>query len=164
MLTEKLTADRRRMVRGIVIIAAAACAVLVATIVFESLVRPDQSTSTTPLVLGGGTSRTTTYNLDVAADEASQEKGLGGRSSLGSHSGMLFSYDAVAQRCFWMKDMRFNIDIVWFDNNHHVTSIVQNLSPHTYPQTYCAAARYIVELPLGTATLHGLQIGQTVRF
>ncbi len=164
MFLGKSSTDRRSKTRIVVLVLAAICAIIVSAVGIESLVQPTESTPTRPLVLAGGSSRATTYNLEVVRSEASQEKGLGGRASLGPQSGMLFSYDTVAQRCFWMKGMRFNIDIVWFDTSHRVKSIVQNLAPYTYPQTYCADARYIVELPPGAATRHDLQIGQTVKF
>ena len=39
--------------------------------------------------------------------------GLGNRDELAWHDGMLFVYDEPAFLAFWMKRMRFDIDIVW---------------------------------------------------
>lgn len=113
------------------------------------------------LVIGSGTTASI-FKLETVSDQASQEKGLGGRAGLASNTGMLFKYTDVTNRCMWMKDMRFNLDIIWLDANHRITSIVANLTPGTYPQSYCAKAQYVVELNAGTARANGLRVGQIV--
>jgi hypothetical protein len=118
---------------------------------------------TAQLTLGTGSS-SATYNLEIVTDSAGQAKGLSGRTSLGKRAGMLFSYGDLQQRCIWMKDMHFSLDIIWFDASHRVTSIVPNLSPSTYPQSYCANAQYVVELNAGEVAQHGLRPGQVVKF
>jgi uncharacterized membrane protein (UPF0127 family) len=49
----------------------------------------------------------------VARREDEQHRGLSGLPGLGSGEGMLFVYSDLRERHFWMKDMRFAIDIVW---------------------------------------------------
>jgi uncharacterized membrane protein (UPF0127 family) len=44
------------------------------------------------------------------------EKGLSGRKPLAENTGMLFVFSDTAIRQFWMKDMRFSIDIFWIRN------------------------------------------------
>src|SRR4051812_47757494 len=63
-------------------------------------VQPD--TSLTRLSIGKAS-----YHLEVAADAAAQEKGLGNRIVMDANHGMLFTFGADDQRCFWMKDMHF---------------------------------------------------------
>lgn len=53
------------------------------------------------------------FFVDVADDEVLRERGLSGRDSLEKNSGMLFVFDKPGIYGFWMKDMRFSIDIVW---------------------------------------------------
>jgi hypothetical protein len=91
-------------------------------------------------------------------------KGLSGRSGLAAGTGMLFSYEDSSEHCMWMKDMKFNIDIVWFDDSQRITSIVPDLPPDTYPQSYCARGKTVLELPAGTAAKHGLRVGQIIKF
>lgn len=104
------------------------------------------------------------YTLEVVSTAAAQEQGLGGRASLGDHAGMLFKFGTVGDRCFWMKDMRFPLDIVWVDGWHKITRVQPNLSPKTYPAVYCAQARDVIELAAGTAAANGWQVGQTLDF
>lgn len=104
------------------------------------------------------------YSLEVANNSAERTKGLSGRDGLGQQSGMLFAYDVTAKRCFWMKDMRFSIDIVWVDPQQKITHIQSRVAPSSYPQTYCADARYVIELPAGTAERHDLRVGRRLTF
>lgn len=106
---------------------------------------------------------TAQFKLETVKTAAAQEQGLSGRVGLAKNAGMMFAYNDVAKRCMWMKDMRFNLDIVWLDAGHRVTSLVSNLTPATYPQSYCAQAKYVVELNAGTAWANGLRVGQIVK-
>jgi hypothetical protein len=53
------------------------------------------------------------YSLDVADSDAERKKGLGDRDSLCEECGMLFVFEQPGQYAFWMKDMRFPLDIIW---------------------------------------------------
>ena len=50
---------------------------------------------------------------EVADSDAKKQKGLSGRSSLDKNSGMLFIMNNKVIPTFWMKDMKFAIDIIW---------------------------------------------------
>lgn len=107
-----------------------------------------------------------TVVLDVASTPMAQAKGLGGRLSLLPDHGMLFSFKDDAKRCFWMKDMRFPIDIIWLDAQHRVQHIAPDVSPRTYPHTFCpnAPTRYVIELNAGDAGELGIHLGQQLTF
>jgi uncharacterized membrane protein (UPF0127 family) len=109
---------------------------------------------------------TRTIELDIADTPAKMHLGLGGRASLATDKGMLFAYTDTGQRCFWMKDMKFSIDILWLDNQKKIGHIEKSLSPDTYPQTYCpnVAAQYVIELQAGTSGVDGLNEGDTLNF
>jgi hypothetical protein len=51
--------------------------------------------------------------VEVVADVARQEKGLSERNSLCSDCGMLFIFPEKKRQGFWMKNMNFNLDILW---------------------------------------------------
>lgn len=107
-----------------------------------------------------------TYYLQVAADQTAQQKGLGGRISLPTNSGMLFWFSGQQQRCFWMKDMQFPLDIIWLDGNKRVVHEERDLSPATYPHTYCPPepARYVLELNAGQAQRAGIVPDEALTF
>ena len=104
--------------------------------------------------------------VEIADDQAEQTKGLGGRACLSKNAGMLFSFDRPGNYSFWMKGMRFNIDIVWLDTDRRVVGVKRNLSPASYPKTYDSPkpAQYVLELPAGQAAELGLKEGASVTF
>jgi uncharacterized protein len=111
------------------------------------------------LSLGGRT-----YDTIIASDNASRVKGLSGRENLRENQAMLFVFDAEDQLCFWMKDMRFSIDMVWLDANKRVIHIEQDVSPKTYPTSFCGSqpAQYVVETKANAT--RGLRVGDRADF
>jgi uncharacterized protein len=107
-----------------------------------------------------------TVVLDVASTPSAQAKGLGGRLSLLPDHGMLFSFKDDGTRCFWMKDMRFPLDIVWLSSQRRVQRIEADVSPRTYPHAFCPAVptRYVIELNAGAAGQLRLHTGQQLTF
>lgn len=122
---------------------------------------PNQSSG--QLRLGSG-SAARSYRLEVVSDSAGQTRGLGGRAKMAKDTAMLFAYDGVAERCIWMKDMRFAIDVAWVGSDKRITHIVPDMSPSSYPQTYCAEAQYVIELQAGEMSKRKLLVGHSVSF
>ncbi len=60
-----------------------------------------------------------TITLEVVNDAESKRKGLSNRDGIDSDNGMLFDFREEINRKpnFWMKDMRFAIDIIWIKDN-----------------------------------------------
>jgi hypothetical protein len=42
---------------------------------------------------------------------------------------MLFVFDQPGIRPMWMLNVQFSLDIIWFDENLHVTAIEKNVPP-----------------------------------
>ncbi|HSH55735.1 MAG TPA: DUF192 domain-containing protein [Candidatus Limnocylindrales bacterium] len=103
------------------------------------------------------------YRVDVVTTSEQQAQGLSGRNGLPSWAGMLFDNDVVAERCMWMKSMRFPIDILWIDAQRRIVKIESKLEPRTYPQAYCAVAADVLELAAGQAEFRGFKVGQLVK-
>ncbi|HVV15003.1 MAG TPA: DUF192 domain-containing protein [Candidatus Paceibacterota bacterium] len=101
---------------------------------------------------------TTTIVVEVASDQAQEEQGLSGRTSLPEGRGMLLAFEHNGDWGIWMKDMRFPIDILFISETGNVVSINENVSPDTYPQVFYPplAVRYVLELPAGFAAAHGI--------
>lgn len=58
----------------------------------------------------------TPLDVQIAWPGYQQTLGLGYRNALKPGTGMLFVGDEVRPRTFWMKGMRFDLDIVWIRN------------------------------------------------
>ena len=96
----------------------------------------------------------TSIHSAVANTDALRELGLGNRACMPDNQGMLFEFANADKYGFWMKDMRFAIDILWINANKKVISIQRDVDPSTYPSTYYPSepALYVLELPHGKAT------------
>jgi hypothetical protein len=65
--------------------------------------------------------------VELVNTPASITQGLSGRESL-DVDGMLFVFDESVIRTFWMKDMRFAIDIIWL-NDGKVIGVENDVQP-----------------------------------
>jgi uncharacterized membrane protein (UPF0127 family) len=95
-----------------------------------------------------------------------RELGLGGRSGLDLNQGMLFIFQQEGMYGFWMKDMRFSIDIVWLSSDKKVIYIAQSVAPETYPASFGpnAPSKYVLELAAGYTVAHSIKIGDQFSF
>lgn len=57
------------------------------------------------------------FKVDIADGPTERLIGLSGRKSLKEDSGMLFIFDKKLIIPFWMKGMRFPIDMVWIEDD-----------------------------------------------
>ncbi|MDP1719086.1 MAG: DUF192 domain-containing protein [bacterium] len=55
--------------------------------------------------------------VEVADTSAARSQGLSDREQLAENQGMLFVFPVPAIYPFWMKDMKFPIDIIWIRGN-----------------------------------------------
>jgi uncharacterized protein len=102
---------------------------------------------------------------EVAGDAASRNRGLAGRPALRDGQGMLFVYGDRTPRAFWMKEMRFPIDIVWIDRGR-VTGVERDVPvPDSGLPLYRSPgpAGRALEVPAGWAARHGVRPGARVR-
>jgi uncharacterized protein len=105
------------------------------------------------------------FQVDVAATDAEKEKGLGLRDNLDLDKGMIFPYDHTAKYSFWMKRMRFPLDIIWIRDNVIVdiskdVPVATGSSLPTYsPRT---EVNKVLELNAGVSDQYGFQVGDIV--
>ncbi len=106
------------------------------------------------------------FNIIYADNEEKLEKGLSDRESLDDKSLMLFVFNNPSTYGFWMKDMKFNIDIVWLDESYKVVHVEENLSPETYPKIFYpkSKALYVLEANPNFVKDHDIKLGNTLVF
>ncbi len=108
------------------------------------------------------------FKVLVANSEKHWQKGLGGRKDLGKYDGMLFVFPNQAQHIFVMRDMKFPLDIIWF-NKGTVVDKAQNLPIEpgvTEEELVQYPARDIsdrvLEISAGSALKYNLNIGDNL--
>lgn len=114
------------------------------------------------ITIGGST-----FRADVVDTPRLREKGLSGRSGLDDDEAMLFVFDSDDKWSFWMKEMKFPIDIIWLNNEGVVNYVEYDVKPDAIPHKVYAPpepARYVIELAAGRAGELGIKPGTEVRF
>lgn len=105
--------------------------------------------------------------LEVVSSRAEREKGLSGRDGISPKDGMLFVFESSSMKnCFWMKDMKFAIDMVFLDAEKRVVTVHEHVAPESFPQSFCPSsnATYGLELSDGNAARLGLSTGESLKF
>jgi uncharacterized protein len=106
-------------------------------------------------------------SVEVVSKDADMERGLMYRTSLDQNKGMLFVFASDDKQSFWMKNMHFNLDILWISLDGHIVYIGQDIPACTADPcpvyTPAQAARYVLELNSGYTTTHQWKVGDKVR-
>ena len=105
-------------------------------------------------------------HVAVADTDALRELGLSFTSPLQSDQGMIFEFPNPMPVSFWMKDMRYPLDIIWITTDKKVVGFVENFQPNSYPKTASpkVLVQYVLEVPSGFVRTHGITFGTTVSF
>lgn len=104
--------------------------------------------------------------VELAETPEEQTKGLGYRDALAWDTGMYFPYARPAFYSFWMRGMRFSIDIVWIrqgrivDLHAAVPFEPGGNGPTLRPRQIVDA---VLEVPAGYAAASGWRIGDRVK-
>jgi len=100
-------------------------------------------------------------NLKVATTPHSQAKGyMGATEEPKDGEGILFVYDGEQPLSFWMKDVPFALDIIFFDSNmkylgHQTMASHKGEPDHEIPQYFSGKpARFAVEVKSGWCKDH----------
>ena len=103
--------------------------------------------------------------VEMVDTPASRELGLSGRTKMGDDEGMLFVFDVPGRYGFWMKDMKFPLDIIWINQNGVIVNIERNLAPDSYPKAYTnqADASYVLEINAGMSEKFSLYLGSKIK-
>jgi uncharacterized membrane protein (UPF0127 family) len=73
---------------------------------------------------------------DIAESPDQRTKGLSVKDTLGENEAMLFVFSEGREHSFWMKGMKFPIDIIWISEHHEVVHVEHSLEPCA-PDSFC---------------------------
>ncbi len=95
-----------------------------------------------------------------------RERGLGGRAGICASCGMLFEFPQKGVYSFWMKDMKFNLDILWISGGT-VVKIAKNV-PYSdgtsRPLIPAMRSDKVLEINAGLSDRIGIKIGDKIFF
>ena len=116
--------------------------------------------------------RDVTYTVDLAISAEERQQGLSGREYMPQDVGMLFVFEDERPLHFWMKEMRFPLDIIWIDARCRLLDVAANVptppanaGSDEIPRAQSPGpAKYVLEVNAGEAARHGLRPGDIVEF
>lgn len=104
-----------------------------------------------------------TLNAYLAVSPLEMEAGLSAFSQISDKQGMLFSFNPPSRPGFWMKGMKFPIDIIWV-NNLRVVDITKNLSADKELTKYYPNIDidHAIEVNAGWCDRNNIKVGDSV--
>jgi len=105
------------------------------------------------------------FDIEYAKDDYHRETGLMYRKSMDDRQAMLFIFEDVQPRYFWMKNTYIPLDIVYIGPDKKIVNILKNakaLDIRSLPSKF--PAQYVLEIKAGLADQHHLKKGDNVNW
>ncbi|MCF7561071.1 DUF192 domain-containing protein [Sabulilitoribacter multivorans] len=106
-----------------------------------------------------------TFDIEIADTEYETQTGLMYRSSMKPNHGMLFVFDDVAPRSFYMKNTKIALDLIFIDENHKIVSFQKNAKPldeASLPSN--VPAKYVLEINAGLVDKWAIAVGDSISY
>jgi len=106
-----------------------------------------------------------TVEVRIADDSSKRILGLSNTSSLGPDEGMLFVHEEEQKHTYVMRDMDFDLDIIFIAENRTITRIHHAPAPpegESYSEEYSGQSKYVLEVNRGWANETGVSVGDRV--
>lgn len=109
------------------------------------------------------------FKAEAPDNQTAFDKGLGGRPCILPDEAMIFPFTQPGQYVFWMKDMKFPIDMIWINSNHQVVQDFANVQPSSYPTKKFAnpktlPAQFVLEIQANRSKQMRVSLGTIVQF
>jgi uncharacterized membrane protein (UPF0127 family) len=112
-----------------------------------------------------GKSGALVFDVELALDPESQERGLMFRKEVPPETGMLFVFPAESLHVFWMKNTLVPLDMLFLSRSRKIVAIIENAEPQTLsPRDPHLPAQYVLEIAGGTSFARGIKTGDAVEF
>ncbi len=103
------------------------------------------------------------FKVEIAGDQASQEKGLMFRKKMAADAGMLFDFHQTVMTSFWMKNTILPLDIIFIRSDGTISSIAANAVPFSEASIPSSEPiRAVLEINAGRAKALGFEPGDQV--
>jgi len=102
------------------------------------------------------------FKIEIVDNSDKLSKGLGNRNSLCEKCGMLFEFSEEGKKTFWMKGMKFDLDIIWI-KGEEIVYIAKNVS-HDSLKTITPQVEVsrVLEINAGLVDKYGIEVGDRV--
>lgn len=100
------------------------------------------------------------FDIEIAGTDEQRSAGLMHRTDLPRNRGMLFVFDDVSERFFWMKNTPTPLDIIYADEFGKIVHLAENTVPfstNAIPSRF--PAKYAFEIHAGLSKTLGISPG-----
>lgn len=105
---------------------------------------------------------------ELAVTDQERQLGLMYRECLNPDQGMLFVFEREEIQSFWMKNMKFSIDIIWLDRDKRIVHIEKNVPPCKNEDcpSYAppVSSKYVLEIKQGYSEEYDLKLYDRIDF
>ncbi|OAQ51384.1 hypothetical protein HTG_16965 [Natrinema mahii] len=113
-----------------------------------------------------GTEPKAVVDVEVADDRSERYTGLSDHDSLERGTGMLFVHNREQKLTYVMREMDFDIDIIFIDADGEITRIHHARAPEAGEDgedlEYSGRGKWVLEVPRGYANETGIEVGDRV--
>lgn len=108
----------------------------------------------------------------IAKSEQQQTQGLSGvkPSEIADNEAMLFVYDSMGPRSFWMPNTFTNLDIFFLDGSYSIVHVERDVPAHPgmkepprIARTPVVMAKYVLELAASSSLSKEIKTGQIIK-
>jgi uncharacterized membrane protein (UPF0127 family) len=104
-------------------------------------------------------------DIEIADTDYDIQTGLMYRSSMETNQGMLFVFDDVIERHFFMKNTQIPLDIIYIDDHKKIVSFQKNTKP--FDETSLPSnipAKYVLEVNAGMVDVWAVKEGDSISY
>ena len=111
------------------------------------------------------------FEIEIADTKEKRSLGLSYRKNLCDRCAMLFIFEKAGHYAFWMKDMNFDLDILYINDRKEVVEIFENVKKESYYSDNVEnsekiknsnIAKYVLEINSGKVKQMGIKIGDKI--
>ncbi|HMO18517.1 MAG TPA: DUF192 domain-containing protein [Oligoflexia bacterium] len=107
-----------------------------------------------------GGDKSSVFFVHVARKETERARGMMYKRRMAPDQAMLFVFEGMEERSFWMKNTYVSLDMLFIDDRGYVKTIISSVPPLTEtPRNSVVPVKYVLELLAGESSRQGIVPG-----
>lgn len=103
---------------------------------------------------------TSIFRAQIAKTEQERSVGMMYRRQMDPDQAMLFVFEGMEPRVFWMKNTYISLDMIFVGQDGIVKNVIHSVPPLTEtPRRSGVPCKFVLEIPAGQAQKHGIVVG-----
>jgi uncharacterized membrane protein (UPF0127 family) len=114
--------------------------------------------------LSGDLTQSEKIQVQIARSQEETSRGLMYRRTMPDSQGMLFVFEGMTERSFWMKNTYLSLDMIFIDDSGKVVHIIPEVPPLSRTSRKSKfPCKYVLEVNAGRAKSAGITIGSMMK-